>query len=145
MSTLASPSPGTGLSTVSTPEPGCRPDHPFSWDASLGAGCWTDLVCPPPAQGAPACLQVSPGPHPDLPDRSIKRYFLMDQGDFFVHFMDLTEEELKKPVDDIAPSRLEALLELALRMSTANTDPYKDDLKVDSGVALAATGADPGE
>lgn len=54
----------------------------------------------------------------------------MDQGDFFVHFMDLTEEELKKPVDDITPTRLEALLELALRMSTANTDPFKDDLKV---------------
>ncbi|XP_055416995.1 gamma-tubulin complex component 2 isoform X1 [Bubalus kerabau] len=63
--------------------------------------------------------------------RSIKRYFLMDQGDFFVHFMDLTEEELKKPVDDITPTRLEALLELALRMSTANTDPFKDDLKID--------------
>nr|XP_033796696.1 gamma-tubulin complex component 2 isoform X2 [Geotrypetes seraphini] len=63
--------------------------------------------------------------------RSIKHYFLMDQGDFFVHFMDLTEEELKKPVDDIIPTRLEALLELALRMSTANTDPFKDDLKVD--------------
>ncbi|KAK2099357.1 Gamma-tubulin complex component 2 [Saguinus oedipus] len=62
--------------------------------------------------------------------RSIKRYFLMDQGDFFVHFMDLTEEELRKPVEDITPSRLEALLELALRMSTANTDPFKDDLKV---------------
>lgn len=54
----------------------------------------------------------------------------MDKGDFFVHFMDLTEEELKKPVDDIVPPRLEALLELALRMSTANTDPFKDDLKV---------------
>lgn len=62
--------------------------------------------------------------------RSIKHYFLMDQGDFYVHFMDLTEEELKKPVDDIVPTRLEALLELALRMSTANTDPFKDDLKV---------------
>lgn len=61
--------------------------------------------------------------------RSIKHYFLMDKGDFFVHFMDLTEEELKKPVDDIVPPRLEALLELALRMSTANTDPFKDDLK----------------
>ncbi|XP_026550349.1 gamma-tubulin complex component 2-like, partial [Notechis scutatus] len=61
--------------------------------------------------------------------RSIKHYFLMDQGDFYVHFMDLTEEELKKPVDDIIPTRLEALLELALRMSTANTDPFKDDLK----------------
>lgn len=44
--------------------------------------------------------------------------------------MDLTEEELKKPVDDIITTRLEALLELALRMSTANTDPFKDDLKV---------------
>lgn len=54
----------------------------------------------------------------------------MDKGDFFVHFMDLTEEELKKPVDDIVPTRMEALLELALRMSTANTDPFKDDLKV---------------
>ncbi|KAJ6654038.1 hypothetical protein lerEdw1_007547 [Lerista edwardsae] len=63
--------------------------------------------------------------------RSIKHYFLMDQGDFYVHFMDLTEEELKKPVDDIIPTRLEALLELALRMSTANTDPFKDDLKID--------------
>lgn len=55
----------------------------------------------------------------------------MDKGDFFVHFMDLTEDELKKPVDDIVPPRLEALLELALRMSTANTDPFKDDLKVE--------------
>ncbi|PNJ30102.1 TUBGCP2 isoform 2 [Pongo abelii] len=63
--------------------------------------------------------------------RSIKRYFLMDQGDFFVHFMDLAEEELRKPVEDITPPRLEALLELALRMSTANTDPFKDDLKID--------------
>ncbi|KAG8543662.1 hypothetical protein GDO81_024065 [Engystomops pustulosus] len=63
--------------------------------------------------------------------RSIKHYFLMDQGDFFVHFMDLTEEELKKKVEDIIPTRLEALLELALRMSTANTDPFKDDLKIE--------------
>ena len=56
----------------------------------------------------------------------------MDQGDFFVHFMDLTEEELRNPVEDIILTRLEALLELALRMSTANTDPFKDDLKVSS-------------
>uniref|UniRef100_A0A672PWY8 Gamma-tubulin complex component n=1 Tax=Sinocyclocheilus grahami TaxID=75366 RepID=A0A672PWY8_SINGR len=62
---------------------------------------------------------------------SIKHDFLMDKGDFFVHFMDLTEEELKKPVDNIIPPRLEALLELALRLSTANTDPFKDDLKID--------------
>jgi len=30
---------------------------------------------------------------------------------------------------DIMPTRLESLLELALRTSTANIDPYKDDLK----------------
>ncbi|KAL7992831.1 hypothetical protein Chor_017087 [Crotalus horridus] len=83
--------------------------------------------------------------------RSIKHYFLMDQGDFYVHFMDLTEEELKKPVDDIIPTRLEALLELALRMSTANTDPFKDDLKLLRVLAIetkqekAIINADPTE
>lgn len=64
----------------------------------------------------------------------------MDKGDFFVHFMDLTEEELKKPVDDIVPPRLEALLELALRMSTANTDPFKDDLKVSGNKIVVQCG-----
>ena len=29
----------------------------------------------------------------------------------------------------ITPSRLETLLELALRTSTANVDPFKDDLR----------------
>jgi gamma-tubulin complex component 2 len=60
--------------------------------------------------------------------RSIKRYFLIDQGDFFVHFMDNAEEELQKPVSDIATSKLESLLELALRTSMAVADPFKDDL-----------------
>ncbi|ESO07657.1 hypothetical protein HELRODRAFT_170184 [Helobdella robusta] len=63
--------------------------------------------------------------------RSIKHYFMLDQGDFVVQFMDLTEHELKKPADEILLSRLETLLELSLRTSTANVDPYKDDLRVD--------------
>ncbi|XP_071477744.1 gamma-tubulin complex component 2-like [Diadema antillarum] len=63
--------------------------------------------------------------------RSIKRYFLLEQGDFFVHLMDITEEEMRKKVDDIIPSRLESLLELAVRTSQANSDPFKDDLRVD--------------
>lgn len=90
-----------------------------------------------PPWGAPGESGLSPA------RRSIKRYFLMDQGDFFVHFMDLTEEELKKPVDDITPTRLEALLELALRMSTANTDPFKDDLKVGLGERCSRRGSVP--
>ena len=31
--------------------------------------------------------------------RSIKHYFLMDLGDFFVQFMDLAEDEMKKDMD----------------------------------------------
>ncbi|XP_033104280.1 gamma-tubulin complex component 2-like [Anneissia japonica] len=61
--------------------------------------------------------------------RSIKRYFLMEQGDFFVHFMDITEEEMKKGMEEIMPARLESLVELAIRTSEANADPFKDDLK----------------
>ena len=45
--------------------------------------------------------------------------------------MDMAEDEMKKGMDEIISSRLESLLELALRTSTANSDPYKDDLKVD--------------
>ncbi|XP_077999830.1 gamma-tubulin complex component 2-like [Glandiceps talaboti] len=63
--------------------------------------------------------------------RSIKHYFLMEQGDFFVHFMDIAEDELKKDVENIIRSRLETLLELAQRTSQANNDPFKDDLKVE--------------
>lgn len=63
--------------------------------------------------------------------RSIKHYFLLDKGDFIVQFMDMTEEEMKQDIENIMPTRLESLLELALRTSTANVDPYKDDLKVD--------------
>ncbi|XP_028391404.1 gamma-tubulin complex component 2-like [Dendronephthya gigantea] len=63
--------------------------------------------------------------------RSIKLYFLMGQGDFFVQFMDLAEDEMKKNMDDIFPSRLETLLELSLRTTAANADPFKDDLRVE--------------
>ncbi|KAH9500248.1 Gamma-tubulin complex component 2 [Bulinus truncatus] len=63
--------------------------------------------------------------------KSIKHYFLLDKGDFIVQFMDMTEVEMRQHIDDILPSRLESLLELALRTSTANVDPFKDDLRVE--------------
>ena len=62
--------------------------------------------------------------------RSIKHYFLFDQGDLFVHFMDIAEDELHKPISIIPHSRLESLMELALRTSVVNSDPYKDNLRV---------------
>lgn len=33
--------------------------------------------------------------------RSIKHYFLMDQGDFIVQFMDMAEEEMRKGMDEV--------------------------------------------
>ncbi|KAK3585541.1 hypothetical protein CHS0354_022952 [Potamilus streckersoni] len=62
--------------------------------------------------------------------KSVKHYFLLDKGDFIVQFMDMTEEEMKEGIENIVVNRLESLLELALRTSTANIDPYKDDLRV---------------
>ncbi|KAH9089812.1 hypothetical protein LEN26_018985 [Aphanomyces euteiches] len=60
--------------------------------------------------------------------RSIKHYFLMDQGDFFVDFMDLADKELNHRADKLLASRLESLLHLSLQSSTCSSDPYKDDL-----------------
>uniref|UniRef100_H3H2V3 Gamma tubulin complex component C-terminal domain-containing protein n=1 Tax=Phytophthora ramorum TaxID=164328 RepID=H3H2V3_PHYRM len=67
----------------------------------------------------------------DLQNRlvSLKHYFLMDQGDFFVDFMNVAEEELKLRADKLSLSRLESLLHLSLQTSTCSSDPYKDDLQ----------------
>ena len=60
----------------------------------------------------------------------MKQYFFMEAGDFLLQFQELTESELLKNADDIVLIRLEPLLELALRTSSANADPYKDDLRI---------------
>lgn len=62
---------------------------------------------------------------------SVKHYFFMDKGDFLVLFMDIAEEELKKDIDDIAPTRLQSLLELAVRTSAMSTDPHADLLGIE--------------
>ena len=60
--------------------------------------------------------------------RSVKLYFFLNAGDFILHFLSLCGKELCKNVDDVMPSRLESLLELSLRTSSTNVDPFKDDL-----------------
>jgi gamma-tubulin complex component 2 len=62
--------------------------------------------------------------------KSLKHYFLLDRGDFIVQFMDMAEDEMRKHIDEIVPSRLENLMELALRTSTAKLDPFNEDLRV---------------
>ncbi|KAF9588262.1 hypothetical protein IFM89_008679, partial [Coptis chinensis] len=60
--------------------------------------------------------------------RSLKRYLLLDQGDFLVHFMDIAREELAKRLDEIFVEKLQSLLELALRTIAAAADPCHKDL-----------------
>ncbi|KAL7747995.1 gamma tubulin complex Spc97/GCP2 subunit Alp4 [Sorochytrium milnesiophthora] len=64
--------------------------------------------------------------------RSIKRYFFLDQSDFFTYFLDQASDELRKPAKQISVSKLQSTLELSLRnpASVTASDPYKDDLKV---------------
>ncbi|CAB1311996.1 unnamed protein product [Coregonus sp. 'balchen'] len=70
--------------------------------------------------------------------RSIKHYFLMDKGDFFVHFMDLTEEELKKPVDDIIDLMPHDVITQLLRVLAIETKQEKAIINADpTEVALS--------
>jgi gamma-tubulin complex component 2 len=57
--------------------------------------------------------------------RSLKRFFLLDQGDYFIHFMDVAESELNKNVADISITKLRSMLDMSLRSSTADRDPHK--------------------
>ncbi|CAA6668506.1 unnamed protein product [Spirodela intermedia] len=60
--------------------------------------------------------------------RSMKHYFLLDQGDFLVHFMDISRDELAKKPEEISVEKLQSLLDLALRTTAAAADPCHEDL-----------------
>jgi gamma-tubulin complex component 2 len=50
--------------------------------------------------------------------RTLKGYFLLEEGDFFVQFLDLAEDELLKKCAEINKNNLESVFELALRAAT---------------------------
>eukprot|EP00762_Andalucia_godoyi_P000766 ANDGO_03807.mRNA.1 Spindle pole body component 97 len=60
--------------------------------------------------------------------QSVKHYFMLDEGDWFVHFMDSASDDLSRSVADLSRTKLESLLELSIRTSIANVDPYKEDV-----------------
>ena len=47
----------------------------------------------------------------------MKRYFLLDQGDFFVHFLDMAEEELLQEMSDVSRGRVQNWMALSIQMS----------------------------
>ncbi|KAF9910919.1 hypothetical protein EC991_005093 [Linnemannia zychae] len=65
--------------------------------------------------------------------RSMKRYYLLDQSDYFTHFLDLASAELKRPSKEVSLTKLQSFMDLALRNPSSITanDIFKEDLKVD--------------
>ena len=61
--------------------------------------------------------------------RSMKKYFLLDQGDFFVQFLDVAESELLQDLESISRDRIQSLL--AMSIQTNVPDPFRDDLICD--------------
>ena len=60
---------------------------------------------------------------------SVKHYFLLDKGDFFVHFMNVAGKELSKSIETISRNRVNSLLNVSIQMSCiGNMDLYKDDV-----------------
>lgn len=60
--------------------------------------------------------------------RSLRRFFLLEHGDFFLQFMDTANEELSREAKDVAIGRVQSLLQLALHTSTLSLDPHKENL-----------------
>ncbi|PNW75396.1 hypothetical protein CHLRE_12g525500v5 [Chlamydomonas reinhardtii] len=60
--------------------------------------------------------------------RSVKHFFLLDQGDVLASIMEVADEELSKPAKAINRTRLQSLLEMAVKMSSAASDPHADSL-----------------
>ncbi|KAF9978542.1 hypothetical protein BGZ73_001961 [Actinomortierella ambigua] len=65
--------------------------------------------------------------------RSMKRYFFLDQSDYFTHFLDLAFAELKRPSREVSLTKLQSLMDLVLRNPASVTvnDVFKEDLKVE--------------
>jgi gamma-tubulin complex component 2 len=59
---------------------------------------------------------------------SIKHFFFLDRGDFFLHFVEGSEEVLETETANMSIEKLESYLEMAIRTSSANSDAFKDDV-----------------
>jgi gamma-tubulin complex component 2 len=64
--------------------------------------------------------------------RSLKHYFLLDRADYFISFLDIAQEELVKPSRKVSVTKLQYLMDMALRQpgSISSEDPFKDEVIV---------------
>ena len=57
----------------------------------------------------------------------MKHYFFLSQSDFLSYFLDLASPELRRPIDKVNISKLQALLDLVL----PTQDPFRENIKVE--------------
>lgn len=60
--------------------------------------------------------------------KSMKQYFFLKAGDLFIHFLDTVFEEISKKPRMISQEKLQSLLEISIRTSSADNDKFKDDV-----------------
>ena len=63
--------------------------------------------------------------------RSIQRYMLLSEGDWFEYFIDMSESILNQNAADIKIVKLNRLLELSIRTSVSKNDIFKDNVCCD--------------
>ena len=63
--------------------------------------------------------------------KSMKRFFLVENGDFATMFLDLAEEELAKPKNETWTSRLQTLVDLAIQSSSCQVDPNAEFIRAE--------------
>ncbi|KAL3910225.1 MAG: hypothetical protein SGILL_007775, partial [Bacillariaceae sp.] len=54
--------------------------------------------------------------------QTIKRYFLLDQGDFFMNFLEISEGELMKPIEDVSIGRVQHSLSMSIQLTEAQRE-----------------------
>ena len=100
-------------------------------DSNLSAAELTAAIEAAHAFASTRLLEVLVGPY-RLLERlgTLKHYFLLDRGDFLVHFLDMADAELGKLRNTISVSKLQSLWELAVRSGCSfEGDTFRDDLR----------------
>merc|ERR1712048_1145323 len=60
--------------------------------------------------------------------RSMKNFFFLAKADWFGQLLDTAGSELEQEAAEVPIARLESLLDLAIRASSAASDPYREDV-----------------
>ena len=64
---------------------------------------------------------------------TMKRYFLLDQSDFLMHFLDAADQELQRRVEDVSKARAQHWLSMAVQLTEGVDDERNDATDMSDG------------